>query len=156
MNECIQADFLNASQIAIMPEVVSTQCGFEEGVAIIKPQQITIELFMNKTAMENRKLQTELVAVRILAEKSIAKLEEAGKAKDDQIKFIKMVYDRLDAARIETCAAKTNELETTLHMKLREIEELLNDSQRKAAEIIDKNQKIDELQKKIEMLSNKM
>lgn len=137
-----------------MPQVVSLQCGFDEGVAIVEPEQITIELFMNKTAEQNHKLHKELVAVRFLAETSIAKLEEAFKAKDDQIRLITVVNDRLDAARIETCAAKTNELQTTLQMKLREVEDLLNDSERKTAEIVEKNRKIDELQKKIELMSN--
>lgn len=154
-NVCIKDNFLNASQIAAVPQTVTAKCGFtEENATTIETnseqsvdcEKLKVEIKFQ--AAEITKLDVELLLMK--AENSMHKLNLESKSAEimrieKQANVMKGVYDKLDAQLRETFEAK-------LENKLQEIFTLSNDVQAKMSEINAKNEKIRQLEKKIETL----
>lgn len=131
---------MSESRIAEMPQVVTAKCGFSEPNDDIPMNSLQIK------ACDSMKDELVLVKSENLVHKSILEVKSTEIQRlEKQISMMKEVYDKLEAQLRETFEAK-------LELKLQEISALSNDVQAKMGEINARDEKISQLEKKIETL----
>jgi len=168
-NKCINENFEGDTSIANMQSVVEENCGFDKMLLGLNEMETrnakACEEFFSKLieGQQNHKklqekleenCQKDLSAEKIANLVKISRLEESSDQLEKQITFMKDAFDTLEGEYIKTCAAKTEELQSTVELKLHEIEELLADNQKKNEEIKSKDKKIENMQKIIDLLTH--
>lgn len=139
-----------------------------------KRQTKLSETFMNGTALENENCQADLaekisenaqsfITISVLEEKlnaaenhfefvtqayetKLITSEEAKIHAEAHVELLKVVYDKLDAQRVENFEIETKLLRSTIELKGLEIEKLKENLTRKTVEINQKNIKIESLE----------
>lgn len=139
---CIHENFESETRIAEMPQIVTAKCGFPEST-------MSNDVLMNSQqlkACDSMKDELKLLKSDNLVCKSNLESKSAEILRfEKQASMMKEVYDKLEAQLRETFEAK-------LETKLQEIFELSNNVQSKVSEINAKDEKIGQLEKKIETL----
>lgn len=139
---CIQENFESETRIAEMPQIVTAKCGFPEPTTtndfLLNAQQLKV---CDSVKDELKLLKTDNLVCKSNLESKSAEILRFEK----QASMMKEVYDKLEAQLRETFEAK-------LETKLQEISELSNNVQAKVSEINAKDEKIRQLEKKIETL----
>lgn len=157
-NICIDRNFMKKSEIPAMLELLNTKCAFVENDELSeitdKPAVQDVASYIESQSAFTEKPKNEVTAVTNLG---IALENENLKSNITQhLLKIASLDTKLKAAN-ELVAHQNDEtenLQKNFHLKSLEISELLDEDQRKSALINEKNQKIKELMRTIDALSN--
>lgn len=163
-NECISEVFSDSTRISEMSAIITHKCGFNEieeidydlmddsktfeeiltKILVGQNKQVELqEIFMNKTSTENKICHHNLA----IKTTNVAVLEA-------KLAVTKELCDKLEIQYNKTCSAQNAELYSTVDMKMQEITELSLELLKMRAEINEKNQKIERLEEKLEIMSN--
>lgn len=148
-NACINQDFVE-DKISLLKQIANSNCGFDENNEIIQEKACDkINLKLAETTAENTQ---HLIKISALESKLNAS-EAAYNQSERHIALFKEIYEKLDAQRNETFAAKTEELRNTVESKMRENSDLIEDRQRMENELLLRAKKIKALTTKIDDMS---
>lgn len=181
-NECIDKDFKNKSQLAILTQTVSQTCSnfpTTESAALITSattprSRLTTKKFTNTTESPTTlRIETDKTVIDLLKEiiddqkKRIQILDSSNKkavlekencklevaSLKGELKAKKDAEIKIESQRQEIIEAKTQELHKTIEMKIQENSDLLQQLQLKNIEMNNKNEKIRQLEEKVLILS---
>lgn len=202
-NICVTADFRNETGIASLNQIIGEKCGIVQKLSTTTKTADTVpvststistkissstakpeisncvknfEALLNKTILEKKTLQFEIVSktsfVARLEEEldnqtdensrnliTISRLETDLKTArsslaqfEDQAELIKQLSGKFDTQRDETCSTIAEELRDEIEERTLENEALLSEVHRKNTEIAKKNMKIKNLEQKVQIL----
>lgn len=179
-NECIRENFNPNAQptsLAQLSQTISESCGscrslecemfedlkeiqdenarrIENSIGQLLEEQMNqnkiLEAHIKSTSDKNENLQISLAQ----RETELNALKDLKDRYESEIMTLKDFTDKIYQQRNETCGLKTDELENIVSLKLREIEQLTDDLQKKTSELNEKDRKFKELEEKIKIMTN--